>query len=135
MDSKECPTCQRRRGKKYTAEEVVLMAMLRMETRSGTHDFDVDAIAVEAWMIDPITFGMKGHPYPDNKRASATLSLLKAGQRTASCRRIYQPQVEIAYTRHYRLTEAGRARARSIMDQARVAGPSGSLPDGNSPDR
>lgn len=126
MDSKECPTCQRRRGKKYTAEEVVLLAMLRLEERNGIPEFDVDSIAVEAWFIDRITFGMKGHPYPDNKRASATLTLLNTGNRSHR-HHIVEPSIEIAYTRHYRLTDKGRVRARSIMDQARAAGSPDSL--------
>lgn len=130
MTSKECPACQRRRTKKYTAEEVVLLAIARLSERNGIREFDVDTIAVESWMIDPETFGMKGHPYPDNKRASATLTLLNTGYRSHRHHSV-EPAVEIAYTRHYRLTEEGRARARSIMDQARAAGPSDSLSDGN----
>ena len=130
MDSKDCPTCQRRRTKKYTAEEVVLLAIARLSERHGIHEFDVDTIAVEAWMIDPTTFGMRGHPYPDNKRASSALTLLNTGYRSHR-HDPFEPAVEIAYTRHYRLTEEGRARARSLMDQARAAGPSDSLSDGN----
>lgn len=123
MTQQGCPNCQQRRGKRYTADEVVLLALARLIERRGIPEQDVDAIAVEAWMIDPATFGMKGHPYPDNKRASATLTKLNTGNRSHRCR-IIAPAVEIAYARHYRLTEQGRERARLLMNQAGGAGSS-----------
>lgn len=103
-----CHRCTRRGPKRYTAEEVVLLAILRLEERTGHADQDHDAIAVEAWMIDPATFSMKGHNYPDNKRASVTLTQLR------SFRRFKEPQVKLAYTRCYKLTDAGRVRVAKL---------------------
>lgn len=103
-----CPKCTARTAKRYTAEEVVLLAILRLEKRIGCPEHDHDTIAVEAWSIDPATFKMKGYPYPDTKRVSVTLTQL------ASTRRYEVPQVEIAYSRNYRLTDAGRERVKKL---------------------
>ena len=105
---KECPTCQRRRASKYTAAESVLLAMLRLEANTGLADHDHDAIVVAAWEVAPGIFSMRNFPqYPDSKRVSMEI----ANGKPLIKQRLVQKTIE---PRRYRLTDAGRERARKL---------------------
>ena len=96
---------------KRTAGEAILVAMLTLERNTGLDNFDHDDIVVAAWHVAPEIFTLRNQlanpgRYPDSKRVSMELASGKPLEKLK--------EIELAETRRYRLTDAGRVRARNL---------------------